>query len=274
LARFAQEAGLAARLEPDTYVLLQEEFSRIECRRVFPRKFGAAYRKLFAQMIPAYQAAARARTTTDKAAAMACVRTILDSFPLSNNREMSGLRVDVAISDPETGAERWVDVSTVHTTSQSYLKAEYEDVKRRVAAAELAVEPACNPALLDPSPAVAAREKLKRDKYAILVAIAAKQTAEYKRSATPAIAPFILSDNGEMGPSANELQEWQTTAGASFGRGVRQPARIGLSPPPAPPDHDGPRGIAWHAPRAGRGFARTMNSPCMTNWRRWHVPPN
>jgi hypothetical protein len=139
---------------------------------------------------------------------------------------MSGLRVDVARSDPETGAERWVDVSTVHTTSQSYLKAEYEDVKRRVAAAELAVEPACNPALLDPSPAVAAREKLKRDKYAILVAIAAKQTAEYKRSATPAIAPFVLSDNGEMGPSANELQEWLVDA---YRRRQQGPALDGVS---------------------------------------------
>jgi hypothetical protein len=173
---------------------VQEEFSRAECRRIFPRKFGAAYRSRFSQMIPAYQAAARARTTTERSAAMARIRSTLDDFPSSNNQKMSGLRVDVALSDPDTGAERWIDVSTVHTTSPSYVKVEYED------AVELAGEPACNPALMDPSPAAAAREKIKRDKYAILIAIAAKQTAEYRRPATPAFAPFVLSDNGEMGP--------------------------------------------------------------------------
>ena len=82
---------------------------------------------------------------------MATVRSILDRFPISNQQDLTGLRVDVAISDPDTGAERWVDVSTVHTTSRSYLNAEFTHAKRQVAAAEIAGDSAFNPALMDPS---------------------------------------------------------------------------------------------------------------------------
>ena len=40
----AREAGLSARTEPDTHSLLLGEFSKADCRRVFPKAVSKAYK--------------------------------------------------------------------------------------------------------------------------------------------------------------------------------------------------------------------------------------
>ena len=47
VAAFAQEAGLVTRCEPDTHSLLLGEFSKADCRRIFPKQMSKAYRAAF-----------------------------------------------------------------------------------------------------------------------------------------------------------------------------------------------------------------------------------
>ena len=51
LARAGKEAGLVVRVEPDTYSLLLGEFSKSECKRVFPKYVSAKYREKFDAVI-------------------------------------------------------------------------------------------------------------------------------------------------------------------------------------------------------------------------------
>jgi hypothetical protein len=60
----------------------------------------------------------------------------------------------------------------------------------------------------EPSPTLLSREVFKREKYSRLVMVAAKQHADGKRASLPSFSPFIVSDLGELSPSATDLQEW------------------------------------------------------------------
>src|SRR3954471_21382018 len=99
---------------------------------------SAAYKALFEQLIPEYLTAGRSRTVTAKAGALTRIRSILSSFPNLNNNtiDVSGLRLDLALVDPTTGNERWLDVSMVHTASPSYVCAERRAISARMVAAE------------------------------------------------------------------------------------------------------------------------------------------
>ena len=47
LASAAKAAGLGVRVEPDTYSLLLGEFSKSDCRRIFPKYVSKKYRERF-----------------------------------------------------------------------------------------------------------------------------------------------------------------------------------------------------------------------------------
>src|SRR4051812_27872839 len=46
VANAAKEAGLRVSLEPDTHSLLLGEFSKLECRRIFPKKTSRDYKQV------------------------------------------------------------------------------------------------------------------------------------------------------------------------------------------------------------------------------------
>jgi hypothetical protein len=50
LSAAATEAGLEATREPDTHTLLLAEFSKEDCRRIFPKKLNIAYRTAFSNL--------------------------------------------------------------------------------------------------------------------------------------------------------------------------------------------------------------------------------
>ena len=148
----------------------------------------------------------QASTTAQRSAAIEAVKLALRALPEST--DLRGLRVDVAIHDPTSGADYWVDTSTVHTSSLTHLPAELNSLKARKQAALVAAQQHVPDLLeLQPSPAVVKREQDKIAKYAILTTMAHKQVAEQKRQAPPVLFPFVLTDNGEFGPAADALQE-------------------------------------------------------------------
>lgn len=137
------------------------------------------------------------------------VRQRLDAIPTLNQKDSSGLRVDIALEDQSTGEVRWIDVTGVHTTSPSYIAEELKMVVRRRFAVFVANQKRVpEPPVIDPSPTILKKELAKNEKYQRLILIAKKQFSERKRSVAPVFMPFVVSDCGEVGPVGNMLQEW------------------------------------------------------------------
>ena len=129
-------------------------------------------------------------------------------MPQQETGERKGLRIDLALECPSTGDTKWIDVSAVHRSSPSYHQKEIKFVLDKRLSYDLAVDfKLPDPLAALPGPSVLERERTKIDKYSCLVSIAKKQFHERKRMKPPSFCPFVVSDTGEFGPSALQLQE-------------------------------------------------------------------
>lgn len=197
---------MEAQVEPDTYGLLLADVPKEVCRHLFPRRPPTDYKQQFEQLAAAQAELLEASSPPQRLAAVEQVQRSLQALP--GPTELRGLRIDVAIHDPTTGMDYWVDTSTVHTSSVSHLPVELKAWRTRRQAANVAAEQNCVDTLeMEPSPSVVKREQQKKTKYAILMSLAQRQIIEHKRQTLPALSPFVLTDNGEIGPAANTLQE-------------------------------------------------------------------
>ena len=130
-------------------------------------------------------------------------------MPVVKNDDATGLRVDVAIENPRSGETKWVDITVVHTSAESYQKKELEVAASKQISKNLAANPLVpDVAKRTPSPTLLKRADAKVEKYSRLLYIANKQFGERKRRCAPSFVPFALSDYGELSPQATELLEW------------------------------------------------------------------
>ena len=74
LARAAKEAGLKLAVEPDTFGLLLGEFSKTDCRRIFPKASSKLYKERFQSVLQAVDLVASPACTLDAAAKQALVQ--------------------------------------------------------------------------------------------------------------------------------------------------------------------------------------------------------
>ena len=204
----AQQAGLTARVEPDTHSLLLGEFSKADCRRVFPKATSKAYKVAFETVSKAVDRTSSIHCTLSLEEKQTLIQSKIDLLPLHQGKAY-GLRIDVSLENTETGELKWIDTSAVHTTCLSYQTTELKAVTKRNLSSALAEEHLIADVLVhEPSPTLLSREALKAEKYSRLVMVAAKQHADGKRASLPSFSPFIVSDFGEMSPAATHLQEW------------------------------------------------------------------
>jgi hypothetical protein len=204
----AQEAGLCTRSEPDTHALLLGEFSKADCRRVFPKTMSKAYKAGFERVSQASDFIASAACTLSPEEKQNLIQSQIDLLPLHKG-DATGLRIDICVENPETGETKWVDTTAVHTTCLSYQSKELKAVTKRRLSTDVAGLHNMPDALqYNPSPTLLDREAEKVDKYSRLVMVARKQHMDGKRSSLPTFAPFVVSDFGELSPAAVDLQEW------------------------------------------------------------------
>ena len=124
------EAGLSVRVEPATYDLLLGEFSRADCRRIFPKAASKLYQEKFRAVLNALEVVSSPACTISAAEKAAYVQTRIDALPLLKPGELKGLRIDASIENPVTGETKWTDVSVMHTSAASYVQAELKSVGR------------------------------------------------------------------------------------------------------------------------------------------------
>jgi hypothetical protein len=204
----AHAAGLHTRYEPDTHSLLLGEFSKADCRRVFPKTMSKAYKSGFEKVSQAADFIASASCTLSFEEKQNLIQSQIDLLPIHQG-EASGLRIDLCLENPDSGETKWVDTTVVHTTCASYENKELKAVsKRNLSAAVASAESLPDALQYDPSPSLIDREIMKVEKYSRLVLMAKKQHADGKRTVLPTFAPFVVSDFGELSPAATDLQEW------------------------------------------------------------------
>ena len=119
----AKVAGLQTRYEPDTHSLLLGEFSKADCRRVFPKSMSKAYKAGFEKVSQAADFIASANCTLS---------------PVEKQNFIHGLLVDLCIENPNTGETKWVDTTVVHTTSASYENKELKAIAKKNLSASVA----------------------------------------------------------------------------------------------------------------------------------------
>ena len=209
LARAAKEAGLKLAVEPDTFGLLLGEFSKTDCRRIFPKASSKLYKERFQSVLQAVDLVASPACTLDAAAKQALVQARIDALPAPKRDDTTGLRIDLTLEDESTGETRWVDVTAVHTAAASYVDKELKALTARqvtsCVAASLALP---DPFKSDPSPTLVERTTAKFEKYSRLVLVAKKQAQELKRRQAPVFCTFAVSDFGELAPAAADLADW------------------------------------------------------------------
>jgi hypothetical protein len=207
------EAGLSVRVEPATYDLLLGEFSRADCRRIFPKAASKLYQEKFRAVLNALEVVSSPACTISAAEKAAYVQTRIDALPLLKPGELKGLRIDASIENPVTGETKWTDVSVMHTSAASYVQAELKSVGEKATASNLSATfhvPDYMKAA--PSPSLLKKEVEKNFKYSRLIDVARKQTKDKKRLQCPSFNSFLVSDFGDLSPAAVELQEWLVTA--------------------------------------------------------------
>ena len=208
LAAAAREADLKVLSEPDTFSLLQGQFSREECRRVFPKHTSKKYDLQFAELLKAIDMCDNNNDLTPNQK-QSLLFDQIEKLPALKDSDMAGLRIDLSVEDPATGEVQWVDGTVVHTTSPSYISKEVKHAVERELSAALASEHALpDVKAMDPSPILLVREAEKTKKYSKLVSIACKQATLGKRTSAPAFVPFVVADSGELSPAARSFQEW------------------------------------------------------------------
>lgn len=207
IAKSAQEAGLRSRCEPDTYSLLLQEFTKADCRRVFPKQMSKSYQIAFENLSQAADFIASVNCPMSPEEKQIYIQSKIDLLPIHKG-ELTGLRLDVCLENPNTGETKWIDTTVVHTTCASYRNTELKAIAKRNLALSMADLHELPGLPQDQSPTLLQREVEKTEKYSRLVMVAAKQFKDGKRSSLPVFTPFVVSDFGELAPAASELQEW------------------------------------------------------------------
>ena len=208
LVRAAQEAGLSSRCEPDTHSLLLGEFSKADCRRVFPKAASKAYKTAFEKLSQATDFISSPSCSLSSEEKQNLIQTQIDLLPIHKG-DVTGLRIDVCLENMETGETKWIDTSAVHTSCATYQDKELKAIaKRNLSAAVADLHKLPDVLQHDPSPTLLDREAFKTEKYSRLLMMARKQHTDGKRSCLPSFVPFIVSDFGELSPAAADLQEW------------------------------------------------------------------
>ena len=135
---------------------------------------------------------------------------------LHERHKTKGLRIDVQITDPYSGEQRWVDTTCIHPTCKTRISSEFKCTIQKLQAQEKArTDNVMDPMDRKQWYAVNAQTSRKHAVYAPLMTVALKQFADGRRSRKPIFLAAVVSSLGELGRESVQLQEFLT---AAYGR--------------------------------------------------------
>ena len=199
LFKFALEAGAIAKREPSPYNLFQEILPAGQCASLFPKSTSADYKSKAKEIVDLLSQA-----TVDKAK----IADLTRKLPLLDPANSGSLRVDLALVNPSNQKAYLIDGSFIHTSCSAYRDSEFKDVSKRLeSAAQAAKKKSTEPLRWDPSLTIAAKAKIKVDKYAPVMQILKFFERSSRIPETHSFVPFIVSSRGELSREAFCLTE-------------------------------------------------------------------
>jgi hypothetical protein len=201
----AIEAGTTVTMEPATKALLLDEFSDEECHRIAPKTLSKI------RSAPLLEAIDRLKNASPAEAPALGAAIMQEIAALPPGKK--GLRIDIDIVDPDTGASLWIDTAQVHPSCKNYRKKSLA-AARRILDWERTGQAAGlpRPAECTRGDSVTSVENKKKVKYLPLIAIAEKQLSQGLRYSRPDFKGFIVSHSLEPSQDVVSTLEWLTTA--------------------------------------------------------------
>jgi hypothetical protein len=214
----AIEAGCHTSVEPPTSQLLHGAFTPEQCRKLFPKAPTVGFTAFSKRVVEDTATWAEMDDCPERDELRLDLRERLEGIKVETN-EKAGLRIDLLIRDIETLEELWIDATCIHSTCKSRLPKELAHTVKN-----LNWEPTSADDRRPPGRAASDQTQHKHNKYAPLIAIAAKQHMDGMRQSTPTFLAAVTTTHGEMGLDTFVLQEWLTKAYKR--KLLREPDRI------------------------------------------------
>ena len=106
------------RCEPDTHSVLLGEFSKADCRRVFPKVASKAYKRHFKSLLDAIDFISSSDCPLSDADKQIHLQNKLDLLPALDAKDTTGLRLDALFENPITGNQAHRCVSRAYYLTQ------------------------------------------------------------------------------------------------------------------------------------------------------------
>jgi hypothetical protein len=199
LIKFASEAGAVTTREPPTHTLFDGSLSREQCRRIFPKRATKDYKLKAAEVL---------NLLTQSSVDTARVQDLCSSLPPVDPKDFTGLRVDVAIRNPNGDKVFLLDGTVTHTSCDSFRDSEFKCISERLESSDTTIKKnAKDPMNWEQSTALVAKAKSKVDKYTPLTQVLKLFEYQGKLLDTHVFVPFVMSSRGELSREAFCLVE-------------------------------------------------------------------
>ena len=199
--RFARMVpGVRCEVEPQTHLVLNNQFTREQCRRLFPKAPSRSrieqIRKLIDEMDQLQRLPpddARTRRQRELSERINALDTASDS------EKKKAVRLDARLQ--HEGDELLVDCTIIHSLSKAHARAEAKRTLERLDSTVLEVRD-------KPAAAIDTARRRKEQAYIPLIYVLKKQLLDGRRLKEPVFTPMAVTSFGELGPGCAVVQEW------------------------------------------------------------------
>jgi hypothetical protein len=196
---FASEAGAVTTREPPTHNFFEGSLSKEQCKRIFPKRATSVYKKKSTEIM---------NLLTQASVDQAKLDSLCSTLPVLDPKDSVGLRVDVAIRNPNNDKVFLLDGAFIHTSCAAYRDPEFICVSDRIQTSDDTIKKNANdPMNWEQSTAIVAKAKSKVDKYTPLMQVIQLFERQGKLQRTHNFVPFIMSSRGELSREAFCLVE-------------------------------------------------------------------
>lgn len=202
-AQLGREAHMLTEWEPSTENLLNNQYSAVDIRKMFPKKLGDGAGKAAAHLRTVITQIENCKNAAAKAVLLQQATKMLEE----TSGDRKGLRLDLRLT-LRSGDEIVLDQSTVRSSTKAYLTDNVKFlVKEARAEQKTARHGGSNPFEGVSTPAVVACVKHKHAKYAPLMDVMRLQKQKKRRTAVPMLLIPVVSQLGEFSEDTFKLIE-------------------------------------------------------------------
>ena len=187
-------------VEPETHKVLLSQFSKQQCRALFPKRPSKKRSKDIARVLEALEEVRAMPEGSDREAKYREVLKQLNALNNNNKQEeKKAVRLDIQLLHRDD--ELLVDGTLVHSMTKTGKQAEAKRTWERLLSDITAVRD-------KPAAAIDSARTKKFTTYNPLLCIIKKQVLDKRRRKEPKFTPLAVTTFGEFGPGAVVVQEW------------------------------------------------------------------